>query len=484
VKAPTGADAPDFSRMLRSYTKPSEAPQPPPRPTQPQPFARQERVRRHSADVNQGEPQYKSQAEQIVRYQQATPDRFRSRPLSKEKTPRIRNRSASPAPRLTIPQTPTLTTRGRSRPAHVLSQAEREELELAEVAKQQFKATAVGETLPRFKHGNVEKKPCTIPQPFALHGSNAPRPTPVMEDEAPVFHAKPVSKRMMEAPVGVPPKKAAVLIEPQSPAFALKSRMAERNLQKAPMPDPEPEPIIKARPAPHRGVPVSLPSVCKKSTQPTPFSFDQRDHEMMVKKEEKIRKVMNEEQKAREFHANPVPRAVETGGRLPERQQMPLTKTEPFKMAIDERVESRLAKWQEGLNKELEEQRKATQFKASAARSLIIPPFVPKPSDKALSEISNFTLHSDRRAEERAAYELERSAKEAGLEGQRREMEERKRRQEEEEVMKLRRAAVHKAQPIKHYKPVEVKPSTKPLTQPELPNFQAGKARANATFNQ
>ena len=82
-------------------------------------------------------------------------------------------------------------------------------------------------------------------QPFALHGSNAPRPTPVMEDEAPgktfdigcfkyllstrisyfplsvfrtstlnllVFHAKPVSKRMMEAPVGVPPKKAAVLI--------------------------------------------------------------------------------------------------------------------------------------------------------------------------------------------------------------------------------------------------------------------------------
>ena len=27
------------------------------------------------------------------------------------------------------------------------------------------------------------------------------------------------------------------------------------------------------------------------SLQPTPFSFDQRDHEMMVKKEEKIRKV-------------------------------------------------------------------------------------------------------------------------------------------------------------------------------------------------
>ena len=168
----------------------------------------------------------------------------------------------------------------------------------------------------RFKHGTVEKKPCTIPQPFSLHGSNVARPVPmVMEDEAPVFHAKPVSKRMMEAPVGVPPKKAAVLIEPQSPAFALKSRMAERNLQKAPAPEPEPEPIVKARPAPHRGVPVSLPPVSKKSTQPTPFSFDQRDHEMMAKKEEKIKKVLDEEQKAREFHANPVPKAVEAGGR-------------------------------------------------------------------------------------------------------------------------------------------------------------------------
>ena len=60
--------------------------------------------------------------------------------------------------------------------------------------------------------------------------------------------------------------------------------------------------------------------------------------------------------------------------------------------------------------------------------------------------------------------------------------------------MKLRRAAVHKAQPIKHYKPMEVslfyhqlilynivksfctfskvKPSTKPLTQPEPPHLQ------------
>jgi hypothetical protein len=80
------------------------------------------------------------------------------------------------------------------------------------------------------------------------------------------------------------------------------------------------------------------------------------------------------------------------------------------RLAIDERVESRLAKWQvrsqdlpppsisynlpqDTLAKELEDQRKATQFKASDARVLTSAPFVTKPSDKPLSEISNFTLH-------------------------------------------------------------------------------------------
>lgn len=485
VKPPTGADAPDFSRMLRSYSKEPKA-QDTTRPTQPVPFPRQERARRHSADPNAPEAQYKSQAEQILRYQNSTPDRFRSRPHSREKTPRLRNRSASPAPRLTIPHTPALATRGRGRPNTAVSQEEREAAELATHQAQQFRAQGVGETLPKFKHGQVEKKACTIPEPFALHGSMA-RPVARVEEEPHVFTAKPVNKRVLAAPVGVPEKRANVLIEPQSPAFSLKSRMAERNLAKAAVVEAVEEPVVRARPAPHRGVPVSLPPAARKSTQPEPFSFEQRDQSTLARKEDRLRRAMEEERQARQFHANPVPKAVETGGRLPERQPMALTKPEPFRMAIDERVDARVAKWQEGLKEELEEQRRATQFKASEARSLVIPPFVPKPSEKPLSEISNFTLHSDRRAEERAAYELERSAKEAGLEGQRRELEERRRRQEEEEVARQRRAAVHRAQPVKQYKPMEVKPSTKPLTMPESPHLQAGKggrAKTNSTFSQ
>merc|ERR1719334_2145477 len=153
VRAPTGADAPDFSRMLRSYSRPPAEASQPLRTTQPQPFSRQERPRARSADryKSNNDPNFKSQAEQIANFHGKTPARFRSRPISKER-PRSRNRSASPAPRLTVPVTPQLCARGRTRPIAVLSQAEIEEREMEEHSKKQFKAHGVGETLPRFKH--------------------------------------------------------------------------------------------------------------------------------------------------------------------------------------------------------------------------------------------------------------------------------------------------------------------------------------------
>ena len=48
---------------------------------------------------------------------------------------------------------------------------------------------------------------------------------------------------------------------------------------------------------------------------------------------------------------------------------------------------------------------------------------------------------------------------------------ERERHLEAEEIKRLRREAVHKAQPVRHYKPVDVVQSEKPLTIPVAPNF-------------
>lgn len=46
------------------------------------------------------------------------------------------------------------------------------------------------------------------------------------------------------------------------------------------------------------------------NTQPLPFSFEARNEMLKQKKEEFIKKVYEEEKKAREFHARPIPKAV------------------------------------------------------------------------------------------------------------------------------------------------------------------------------
>ena len=97
--------------------------------------------------------------------------------------------------RLTIPHTPQLMTRGRSRPVAVLSKEEREAQELEEHKAMMFRAKAVGETVPKFKYGEVERKACTVPEPFQLHASSRIVPRTSEDEEKPqLFTAKPVPK--------------------------------------------------------------------------------------------------------------------------------------------------------------------------------------------------------------------------------------------------------------------------------------------------
>ena len=95
----------------------------------------------------------------------------------------------------------------------VLSREEREELELKEQKIKQFKAKGVGETVPKFKYGDVEKKPCTIPQPFHLTNQGQyGGPAQPHEEPVQAFHARPVPKGIMAAPQGVPEKRVQQVI--------------------------------------------------------------------------------------------------------------------------------------------------------------------------------------------------------------------------------------------------------------------------------
>jgi len=475
-------DAPDFSRMLRSYTKPQTSAAVVRELTKPAPFPRAESRKRRLSDDVSAVDRFKSMAEQVTKFQKGTPDRFHTKPRGRSGSPR-RTRLRSQSPRqLTVAVTPQLTTKGRSRPNYVVSQAEREQMEHEEAQRHQFRAKQVGETLPKFHYGEVERRPCTVPEPFNLAGAaSRPFAKPQMpEIPAANFKSNPLNRKILEKQTGVPERKVIPVIEPESPAFALKKRMATR--LPAFETKEEPERIVKAKPVPHYGVPVAMSLTNKRSTVPQPFSFAERDVMSAAAKEERIRKLLEEEEAAHEFHAQPIAKGVEHP-RVLEKKALQPTVPAPFKMNIEERLESRINKWQEDINKELEDQKKAANFKASEPKVLSQAPFVPKPAEKHLIEISNFNLHTDRRAEERREYEMEKKKKEVDLDSAKRQLEQRKEREQEEEVQKMRKQQVHKAQPIRGYKPVEIKPSEKPLTMPMSPRLTSRSNRANSTFN-
>ena len=95
-----------------------------------------------------------------------------------------------------------------------------------------------------------------------------------------------------------------------------------------------------------------------------------------------------------------------------------------------------------------------------------------KPSDKSLTEIDpNFELHSDKRAKEREEYDMGRINREAELDAHRKQIEERRRHEEYVEIQRLRKETVHKAQPVRHFKSVDIKRGEKPVTVPISPQF-------------
>jgi len=474
VKVGGEKDKKGFTSTLRSYTKGSSVGDSSSGMTVPKPFPSMEmaRKRRHSADP-QTPSKFVSMAEKVNKFQKETPQRFRSRPAGPSPIRSRRGRSASPgqrAPGITIPKTPHLTAKHRVRPTYALSREEQEQKDLEDAKQNQFKAHAVGEGVPTFKHGQIDKRAPTIPEPF--HLTQQPRaPVPYTEPTPAPFKAHPLPSKILDAVTGLPEKRLIPVVVPQSPAFAMKERLASRKLA-AVGPEPAAEPVIRAKPAPHRNIPVILPTIAKKSTVPQPFSFSGRDQTLPQKKEEKIKKVLEEEAAMREFHAQPILAPPP----LPPRKPVELTQPKPFAFQIDERVDSRVAKWQEEVTKELEDQRKAaSNFKAQEATVLTKAPFEPKIIEQPLRELDNVSrpfAHSEKRAEERAKYDMVMKNKEAELEGAKRLLEERRKREEAEEISRKRREAVPKAQPIRHYKPVEVLPSDKPLTQPMAPAFR------------
>ncbi|MGH0188905.1 UNVERIFIED_CONTAM: hypothetical protein FKN15_032303 [Acipenser sinensis] len=410
--------------------------------------------------------EYVSMAQQIESFQKRTPARYHLRSRQREEQ--------GPSPmkniklKITDPKTPLLLAKGRHRAVTCKSTAEIEAEEMEKMKKFKFKALELNRKV--LEGGLLPKKPpvkeSTQPIGFDLEIEKRLREresTKIPEEEDYTFHSRPLPVKILEEIVGVPEKKQLPPTVPQSPAFALKNRIrVEHKVEEEKI-----APVIKANPMPHFGIPFKPKPQENKQVEACPFSFELRDKEKQTLKEKKIEELRKGE--VTQFKALPLPDFEHI--QLPEKKVKESTNPEPFKLLIDERGAAKSERWEQMMKEELKQQAEASNFKARPNTVIHQEPFVPKKENRSILVAEHFELSTERRARERMEFEKVNSEREAlrakREEQERQELEQR----EKEEIIKLRQDQVHKAQPIRRFKKMEVKHSDQILTVPQSPNF-------------
>ncbi|XP_071966866.1 targeting protein for Xklp2 isoform X2 [Engystomops pustulosus] len=454
----------DFTSELRKHP-PSPAHIPKGGRTIPKPF-NLSRGNKRKLEETTGE--YVSTAEQVLAFSKKTPQRFHLRSRKKE--------MEGPSPvkavklKLTHPKTPLLQTKQRHRPVNCKSTAELEEEELTKLQQYKFKAQELNTKI--LESGPILPKKPPVKEPTKPIGFNLEIEKRLQqrekkdgeEEETFTFHSKPCPSKILADIVGVPGKKELPLTVPQSPAFALKNRMRVQTWDEI---KEEHVPVIKANPMPHYGIPFKPKLIEQKQMEVCPFSFAERDRQRMEEKEKKLDQLRNAE--VPKFKAQPLPDFDHIA--LPEKKVKELTHQAPFDLKIDKRGEQKLQKWKQQVKEEQKQQKEMTVFKARPNTVTHQEPFIPKKDSRILSVQDSFELATERRAKERQEFERRLAEMEA-LKSLMEEEELRKQEeQEKEEIERLRHELVHKAQPVRKFKPVEIKASDVPLTVPKSPNF-------------
>ncbi|NXS08585.1 TPX2 protein, partial [Neodrepanis coruscans] len=460
----------DFAAELRKH--PPSPMRMPKGPTIPKPFNLSQGNKRKLEETTS---EYVSFAEQVEAFQKRTPSRYRLRSRKSEEG-QVSGKSVKA--RVTTAKTPVLRTKQRLRPVTCKTAAELEAEEVERIQQYKFKARELNPKI--FEGGPIlPKKPpvkeLTRPIGFDLETEKRihERETKKQQEEDRFeFHSRPCPTKILEDVVGVPEKKALPVTVPKSPAFTLKSRtrVSGREEEK----EKEVVPVIKANPVPHYGVPFKPKMPEQRHVEVCPFSFDARDKERQIQKEKKIEELQKEE--VPKFKALLLPYFDQV--KLPEKKVKAPTQPEPFHLQVDERGAAKLQNWKHQLEEDLKRQKEAACFKARPNTVVYQEPFVPKKEHKLLSESlsgsvvpESFELATERRAKKRQEFEKRLADAEAVRERHQEQIRQQEEEREKEEVAKLRQEMVHKANPIRKYRSIEVKPSDQPLTMPKSPNF-------------
>ncbi|KAF9926479.1 hypothetical protein FBU30_003950 [Linnemannia zychae] len=295
------------------------------------------------------------------------------------------------------------------------------------------------------------KRPLTIPKAPVLHTSTRPKTTVLSHDDRILqdiaqhggYKANPIDKRIFESAgdYGLPKVAKPRLTVPKSPT------------------------ITKRRPAPMR--PAIMPSRSDPHHQNSHQQQQNKKHKEAASITE--RGLVSSAESARRLSQDKNRKSVTSQHQQHPTRKPSLTVPEPFSLATEARGE----RYQEQFKNKLTKWRqieKESQFKA-----LPLPTypevFVPKKSTKPLTHVEPIHLQTDRRAEEREAFDQERLRKakiaQELLAAKAREDELRELR----ELKALRERLVPHPTPIKDYPRIEIHKSTRPLTTPRSPNI-------------
>ncbi|XP_034830965.1 targeting protein for Xklp2 [Maniola hyperantus] len=390
------------------------------------------RHRQQSCTPEQSKIKFVSVAESIYHFQRNTPDRFHT---WKRSTFVVGQAQFVPHG-LTRPQSPKLRCKDRARSHHVLSQKEREELELAEIRKFKIKANPIPKSViegPTNLPG-IQRKPLTVPEPFQLTEvikKPAPSPEPVLN-----FKARPAPKHILEKPKVGPIRSPAPVTKAVSPKFHYKRVKPVDSLSNLKKNENQPnKPEKHTKTLIHHG-PV----------KPEPFSFEKRDEELKRKHEENIKRQLEEERKlASQFKAQPLPVAVKK-----------IMKSTTNRTATSSTTSE---------NKE-----NCAKFEAKPPVVLYKKPFKPVLQPTQIMS-KPFDLATQKRATEREQFDKLMKEKEEENKKYTEQKEREQQKAEERALQELRAKLVHHAKPIPPLVPNLPEKLNIPLTVPETPKF-------------
>ncbi|GAB6021215.1 Protein tpx2, variant 2 [Chamberlinius hualienensis] len=314
-----------FVSNLRKYDSPDPEKSYVPKNTIPVPFNfSRPPTQKYAAE------EFRSIAQQVIAYQTTTPLRFRLKPRTA--TPDDMKPTIYSTKKSCVPRSPPLQTKTRTRPSHVQSQQELDEVEFEKMKNYHFHAQPVKKDIFRRSYCELplkQVKGSTVMKPFHFH-THAPAKPPKMSfsDVQSTFRARAVPTDILQRPVGIPriPKRPAVVVQP--------------------------------------------------------FTFADYDKQRQKKKEQKIQEYYEEERRLREFRANPLPDLQVKG--LPEKQPKAKTVIQPFDFIANHKELNHLGK--KRFEAEIERINSVPKFKARPM--LQSSPFIPKKPNRFLTSKS------------------------------------------------------------------------------------------------